>query len=83
MTRHESNGTHHENDYIIVQIRFRSGIRTSKTRTFPGADVGSDHDLVMLNFKVRLKNLTKHINSTLKFNLDRIKKKGKTDREVG
>ena len=35
------------NDYILVKKRFRSGIKTARTRTFRGADVGSDHDMVI------------------------------------
>ena len=49
--------------------------RTSraKTRTFPGADIGSDHDLVMMTFRVRLKRSKKAKNTRLKFNLDKLK----------
>ncbi|XP_071853374.1 uncharacterized protein, partial [Apostichopus japonicus] len=43
------------------------------TRTFPGADVGSDHDLVIMNFKVKLKIITKPKYSRLKFNWDKLK----------
>ena len=43
----------------MVQNRFKSGISTAKTRTFPGADVGSDHDLVILNFRARLTTVKK------------------------
>ena len=35
--------------------------------------MGSDHDLVILSFKVKLKKIKKHMNSRLKFNLDRLK----------
>ena len=35
------------------------------TRSFPGADVGSDHDVVMTNFSLRLKRL--------KFDLENLK----------
>ena len=63
----------HQIDYILVQNRFRSGINKAKTRTFPGADVGSDHDMVLLNFRVRLKKIIKPKNIRLKFNLDRLK----------
>ena len=39
-TWHSPDGTHHnQTDYIFVKKRFRSGIKTSRTRTFPGADV--------------------------------------------
>ena len=57
----------------MIQNCFRSGIRTAKTRTFPEADVQSDHGLVILNFRVRLKKIKKHRSSRLKFNLDRLK----------
>ena len=43
---------HHQIDYFLVQRRHKSGLNRQKTRTFPGADVGSDHDLVMMNFRV-------------------------------
>ena len=42
-------------DYILVKNRFRSGIKTARTRTFPGADVGSGYDMVMMTFQTRLK----------------------------
>jgi len=73
-TWHAPNGIHHNQiDYILVQNRFRSGINRAKTRTFPGADMGSDHDLVLLNFRVRLKKINKTKNTRLKFNMDRLK----------
>ena len=30
-------------DYILVRKRFRSGVNIARTRSFPGADIGSDH----------------------------------------
>lgn len=72
-TWHAPNGSHHQIDYIMVQNRFRSGISRAKTRTYPGADMGSDHDLVILNFKVRLKKITQTKNTRLKFNLEKLK----------
>jgi len=43
-TWHAPNGAHHyQIDYILVQNRFRSGINRTKTRTFPGAEIGSDN----------------------------------------
>ena len=64
---------HNQIDYILVQNRFRSWINTAKTRTFPGANVGSDHDLVLLNFKTSVKKISKPKITRLKFNLDRLK----------
>lgn len=70
-TWHAPDGVHHNQiDYILVQNRFRSGINRAKTRTFPGADVGSDHDLVIMNFRVRLKKIYKPKNGSIKFNLE-------------
>ena len=48
-------------------------VSRAKTRTLPGADIGSDHDLVMMTFRVRLKGSKKAKNTRLKFNLDKLK----------
>lgn len=45
----------------------------SQTRTFPVADVGSDHDLIILNFRVRHKNIKRPKNTRLKFDLDKLR----------
>ena len=58
LTWHSPYGSHHNQiDYILVKKRFRSGIRTARTRTrtFQGADVGSDPDMVMMTFQPCLK----------------------------
>ena len=34
-----------------------TSVNTAKTRSFPGADIGSDHDLVMMSFRLRLKKI--------------------------
>ena len=58
----------------MAQNHFRAGIHKAKTQTFPGADAGSDHNLVTLNCRVRLKKKKKqHMNCRLKFNLDKLK----------
>ena len=55
-TWHSPDGTHHSQiDYILAKKRFRSGIKTARTRTY----VGSDHDMVILTFQTRLKNSRK------------------------
>ena len=46
--------THNQIDYNLVRKRFRSGVNIPRARSFPGADIGSDHDLVMMTFRVRL-----------------------------
>ena len=55
-TWHSPDGQHHNQiDYILVRKRFRSGVNIARTRSFPGADIGSDHDLLMMIFSLRLK----------------------------
>ena len=65
----------HQNqiDYILVQKRFRSGVNIHKTRSFPGADIGSDHDLMMTAFGVRLKKARKPNQTILRLNLEKLK----------
>ena len=59
-TWHSFNGEHHNQiDYIMIKKRYRSNVNINKTRSFPGADIGSDHDLVMMTFKIRLKKSEK------------------------
>ena len=54
-TWHSPDGKHHNQiDNTLVKKRFRSGVNIHRTRSFPGADVGSDPDLVMMTFRVRL-----------------------------
>ena len=57
----------------MVQKRFRSGINRTKKRTFSGTQISLDHDLDLLDVKVRLKNTNKPKTIRLKYNLDRPK----------
>ena len=55
------NGQHHnQTDYILVRKRFRSGVNVARTRSVPGADIGSDHDLLMMTVRLRLKKKKKN-----------------------
>ena len=56
-----------------MKKRFRSGIKTDKTKTFPDADVGSDHDMTMMTFKTRLKNSRKPTKPRIRFDLEKLK----------
>ena len=49
----------HQNqiDYIICRQRWRSSIQSAKTR--PGADCGSDHELLIAKFRLKLKKVGK------------------------
>ena len=72
-TWHSPNGQHHNQiDYIQVRKRFRSGVNSARTRSFPGADIGSDHDLLM-TFHLRLKKISEPNNTRLKFDLEKLK----------
>ena len=44
-------------DYILCSQRWRSSIQSAKTR--PGADSGSDHELLIAKFKLTLKKVGK------------------------
>ena len=44
-----------------------------RTRSFPGANIGSDHDLLMTTFHLRLKRVSKPKHTRLKFDLEKLK----------
>ena len=56
-----------------MKKRFRSGVNIHRTRSFPGADIGSDHDLVMMTFQVRLKMARKRNQPRLRFDLEKLR----------
>ena len=73
-TWHAPNGkTHNQIDYILTPQRFKSSINKAQTRTFPGADIGSDHDMVLLTLRLKLKTQKKHNNPRIRFNVDKLK----------
>ena len=43
--------------YILCSQRWRSSIQSAKTR--PGADCGSEHELLIVNFRLKLKKVGK------------------------
>ena len=50
-----------------------TNVNTAKTRSFPGADIGSDHDLVMMSFRLRLKKIKMQGPTRVKFDLEKLK----------
>ena len=54
-----------QTDYIICSQRWRSSIQSAKTRW--GADCGSDHELLIAKFRLKLKKVGK---TTRKFRYD-------------
>ena len=73
-TWHSPNGEHHNQiDYIMVKRRFETSINIVKKISFPGADIGSDHDLVMMTFKLHLKKVNKQGHTRIRFDLEKLK----------
>ena len=73
-TWHSPGGKYHNQIvYIMVKRRFQSSVNIAKTRSFPGADIGSDHDLVMMNFRLRLKKIRRQGHFKIKFDLEKLK----------
>ena len=57
----------------------RSSIQSAKTR--PGADCGSDHELLIAKFRVKLKKLGK-INRPFRYDLNQIPMTIQWEREI-
>ena len=56
-------------DYILCSQRWRSSIQSAKTR--PGADYGSDHELLIAKFRLKLKKVGK-TTSSFRYDLNQI-----------
>ena len=66
-----ADGKHHNQiDYILVKRRFHKGVNIARTRSFPGADIGSDHDLLMTTFHIRLNRISKPKPTRIKFDTE-------------
>ena len=63
---------HYQTGDILVRDRFHSGINVHRTGSFPGADIVSDHDLVMMTFRVRMKKTKMPTQSRLRFDLEKL-----------
>ena len=57
----------------MVMTRFQSSVHIAKTRSCPGADIGSDHYLVMITSKLHLKKVSKQGHSRIRFDLEKLK----------
>ena len=58
-----------QTDYILCSQRWRSSIQSAKTR--PGADWGSDHELLIAKFRLKLKEVRK-TNIPFRYDLNQI-----------
>ncbi|XP_038055161.1 craniofacial development protein 2-like [Patiria miniata] len=64
--------TRNKIDFILINRRWKSSI--SMSRSFPSADIGSDHQLVHANMKLRLKAKPKSARQT-RFDIEKLKDK--------
>ena len=72
-TWHSPGGDYHNQiDYIMVKPRFQSSVNIAKTRSFPGADMGSDHELVMMTFKLRFQRVKNQGIIRIRFRLKKL-----------
>ena len=58
---------------MLVRKIFRPGVNSARKRSFPGADVGSDHDLLKMTFRLRLNKISKSKHTRLKFDPEKLK----------
>ena len=58
-----------QTDYVLCSQRRRSSIRSAKTK--PGADCGSDHELLIAKFRLKLKKIGK-TTRPLRYDLNQI-----------
>ncbi|PVD39481.1 hypothetical protein C0Q70_02115 [Pomacea canaliculata] len=49
---------HHQIDYILLPRCFKSSINKANMRTYPVAEIGSDHDMVLINLQQKAKQLS-------------------------
>ena len=61
--------TQNQVDYILSSQRWRSSIQLAKTR--PGADCGSNHELLIAKFRLKLKKVGK-TTRPFRYNLNQI-----------
>ena len=52
---------------------FQSGVNSARTQSFPGVDIESDHNLLMMTFNLRLKRISKLKHTNLESDLERLK----------
>jgi hypothetical protein len=67
-TWHSPSGDHHSQIDSV-----QSSVNIAKTRSFLVVDIGSDHDLVMMTFRLHLKKVKKESHTRIKFDLEKLK----------
>ena len=78
-TWHITDGKHHNQiGDVLGRKCFRSRVNIHTPRSFPGEDIGIDHDLVMMTFRVHLKKARKPNQPRLRFDLEKLRNTDKT-----
>ena len=73
-TWHASHGQiHNQVDLILTPQPFKSSIKKANARSFPGTDIGSDHDLVFTTIKLKLKTKCFTQSPRIRFDLEKLK----------
>ena len=73
-TQHATSGqVHNEIDFILTPQCFKSRINRANTRSFPGTDIGSDHDLLLTTIKLKLKTKLFTKSPRVRLDLEKIK----------
>ena len=64
---------HNQIDFILTPKHCMSSTNKANTRSFPGADIGSDHDLVLTTIKLKLKTKRFTKSPRIRFDLEKLK----------
>ena len=71
---HSPGGIYHNQiDYILVSKSLSKSVNINKSRSFPGADIGNENDMLMMTFSLHLKNPKKNKFIRNKFDLEKLK----------
>lgn len=58
-------------DYLLINKRFQNSV--TRTAAYPGADVGSDHNPIVANCRIKFKTIKKRSISNKKLDTDKLK----------
>ena len=74
------NWDRHQLEYILVKHRFRNSVKD--VQTLPGADIDSDHNLLVTKVRTRLKKIIRFQKSRLRWDLEKLYAQRQSVRET-